>query len=56
MFLIRIHLRERVGTHNLRKLIHAAGIREAVYISARSFHRVLLAVSRNCLGIRHYAA
>lgn len=39
MFLIRIYLRERPGTHNLRKLMHAAGAREA--ISALLFHRVL---------------
>lgn len=37
MFLIRIYLRGRPGTHNLRKLMHAAGIREAMKISTRSF-------------------
>lgn len=41
MFLIRIYLRKRPRTHNLRKLMHAAGMREAVNISVRSFHPVL---------------
>lgn len=59
MFRIRIYLRERLGTHNLRKLMHVAGVKEAVNISARSFHREFFYVryvSRNGLSVRHYAA
>lgn len=58
MFLIRIYLRERPGTRDLRKLMHAAGTREAMKISARSFSpSVTYAVSRNRLPYcAHYAA
>jgi hypothetical protein len=65
MFLIKIYLRERPETHNLRKLMYADGMRErerererergGEHFCAFFSLSVIPAVSRNCLGIRYYA-